>query len=154
MVKSLPVDTASGSGLDRVFGALADPTRRAILARLAQGDASVTDLASPCDMSLPAVVKHLRVLADAGLVASEKSGRVRQCHLDPAPLRTAAEWLEYYRQFWGAQLDNLGSYLERVTTGSTKTSKELKWTRTPARPPRSSKSSGRTARRRRSSSRH
>jgi len=153
MVKySTSSDTVTGTGLDRVFGALADPTRRAILARLAMGDASVTDLASPCDMSLPAVVKHLRVLADAGLVATEKTGRVRQCRLEPTPLRSAAEWLDHYQRFWTVQLDNLGSFLERATTRTT--SKEHEWTPTPPRPHRPSKSRARTARRKRSSSRH
>ena len=98
--------------LDAVFSALGDPTRRAILARLALGEASVGDLAAPHEMSLPAVSKHLRVLETAGLVRKEKDGRVVRCRLEAEPLRDAAAWIAEYRRFWEAQLDALAGYLE------------------------------------------
>ena len=97
--------------LDATFHALADPTRRAILMRLAKGPLSVGELARPFDMSLPAVSKHLRVLSQAGLLAQEKSGRVRRCTLLAAPLRDAAQWMRHYRQFWEGQLDALDHFL-------------------------------------------
>ena len=98
--------------LDATFAALADPTRRAILARLALGELSVGDLAQPFEMSLPAVSKHLSVLETAGLVVREREGRVRRCRLTSAPLRGAAEWISSYRRFWEEQLDALARYLE------------------------------------------
>lgn len=101
------------SELDATFGALADPTRRAILARLALGDASVGELAAPFDMSLPAVSKHLRVLEEAGFMIREKQGRVHQCHLDSKPLHLVSNWIEVYRRFWEDQLDSLAQYLEK-----------------------------------------
>jgi DNA-binding transcriptional ArsR family regulator len=97
--------------LDAVFAALSDATRRAILTRLAAGDAGVTELAEPFDMSLPAISKHLRVLEDAGLITREKEGRINRCRLEPAPMRAAAEWLAAYRRFWERQLDALDRYL-------------------------------------------
>ena len=97
--------------LDATFGALADPTRRAILARLSSGDLRVTDVAEPFDVSLPAVTKHLDVLERAGLVVREKEGRVRRCQLVASPLREAAEWIERYRRFWESQFDALARYL-------------------------------------------
>lgn len=97
--------------LDATFGALADSTRRAILARLALGETSVTEIAARFDISLPGVMKHLHVLEGAGLLESEKDGRVRRCRLSPAPLRTAAEWIDFYQQFWEEQLDALEDYL-------------------------------------------
>lgn len=101
--------------LDVTFAALADPTRRAILARLATGDASVGELAEPFAMSLPAVSKHLGVLEEAGLLTRQKDGRVRRCHLEPEPMRHAAQWIEQYRQFWESQLDSLARYLEETS---------------------------------------
>ena len=98
--------------LSATFGALADPTRRAILARLAQGDAQVGELAAPFEMSLPAVSKHLGVLEDAGLIVRAREGRVRRCHLRPETLRAAADWIEFYRRFWEGQFDALAEYLE------------------------------------------
>ncbi len=98
--------------LSEVFGALADPTRRAILARLALGETSVGELAEPFEMSLPAVSKHLGVLETAGLVQRHKQGRVRRCQLDGRPLEAAVTWIEPYRQFWEARLDSLAQYLE------------------------------------------
>jgi DNA-binding transcriptional ArsR family regulator len=97
--------------LDATFSALADPTRRAILAVLSGGQASVTELARPYRISLPAVMKHLRVLEDAGLVSQEKTGRVRRCRLAVQPLKQATEWLSYYRIFWENQLNALDRYL-------------------------------------------
>ena len=101
--------------LDSTFAALSDATRRGILARLATGEASVTELAKPYDMSLPAVSKHLRVLESAGLVARSKDGRVHRCRLEAAPMKSAADWMAHYRQFWEAQLDSLQRYLEKST---------------------------------------
>ena len=95
--------------LDATFGALADPTRRAILARLARGEATVTELAAPFDVSLPAVSKHLRVLESAGLLRREIDGRIHRCRLAPEPMKDAAAWIETYRVFWEAQLDALAN---------------------------------------------
>jgi len=106
--------------LDSTFAALSDATRRGILARLATGEASVTELAKPYDMSLPAVSKHLRVLESAGLVARSKDGRVHRCRLEAAPMKSAADWIEHYRQFWDTQLDALQRYLENSTEKETK----------------------------------
>jgi DNA-binding transcriptional ArsR family regulator len=106
--------------LSEVFGALADPTRRAILARLALGETSVGELAEPFEMSLPAVSKHLGVLETAGLVQREKRGRVRRCQLDGRPLEAAATWIEHYRRFWEARLDSLAKYLEETQAQPTK----------------------------------
>jgi DNA-binding transcriptional ArsR family regulator len=102
--------------LDATFFALADPTRRAILATLAQGQASVTELAAPHRMSLPAVMKHLRVLEQAGLLAQEKNGRVRRCRLAVQPLRQAADFLSRYRSFWEKQFEALDRYLAQQQT--------------------------------------
>jgi DNA-binding transcriptional ArsR family regulator len=103
----------SGAALDSAFAALSDATRRGILARLAQqGETSVSDLAAPYKMSLPAVSKHLRVLEHAGLVSRHKDGRVHRCRLRAEPMKNAAVWIENYRQFWEAQLDSLARYLE------------------------------------------
>ena len=97
--------------LDRTFAALADPTRRAILARLARGEASVTSLAAPFRMSLPAVSKHLRVLERAGLLARSREGRVHRLRIEAAPLREAGEWIAHYRRFWEQSFDRLDEYL-------------------------------------------
>jgi DNA-binding transcriptional ArsR family regulator len=105
----------SSDALDRVFFALSDPTRRAILERLAQdGDVMVTALAEPFDISLPAVSKHLRVLERAGLLVQEKDGRVRRCHLVTTPLQAADAWITHYRHFWEAQFDALANYLAQT----------------------------------------
>jgi DNA-binding transcriptional ArsR family regulator len=99
--------------LDRTFAALADPTRRALLAQLSEReDISVSELAKPFAMSLPAVMKHLDVLTDAGLVMREKTGRTVACRLQAAPMRAATDWLNRYQRFWSEQLDNLATYLE------------------------------------------
>ncbi len=98
--------------LDATFGALADPTRRAILTRLALGTTTVGELAEPFDISRPAISKHLRVLEKAGLVHRARDGRVSRCGLDASPMRDAAEWVERYRVFWESQLDALSRYFE------------------------------------------
>jgi len=98
--------------LDSTFSALADPTRRAILARLARGECSVTQLADPFDVSLPAISKHLRVLENAGLLCREKTGRVHRCCLAADPLKHASEWIAAYRRFWEKRLDALARYLD------------------------------------------
>jgi DNA-binding transcriptional ArsR family regulator len=98
--------------LNRTFAALADPTRRRILAHLARGDRCVTDLARPYSMSLPAVSKHLRVLEKAGLIRRRRHGRIHQVKLEAEPLKRAAQWVEEYRQFWEGSLDRLAKYLE------------------------------------------
>ena len=97
--------------LSTTFAALADPTRRAILARLALGEASVTELARPFEMSLPAVSKHLKVLERAGLIARSREAQWRPCRLEASPLKDAAGWLEHYRRFWEESLDRLEDYL-------------------------------------------
>ncbi len=106
--------------LDRTFGALADSTRRAILARLATGDATVGELARPFRVSRPAISKHLRVLERAGLVRRRRQGRVSRCALDAAAMREAAEWVERYRAFWTGQLDALARYVEQSPSTSAK----------------------------------
>ncbi|MFE4515716.1 ArsR/SmtB family transcription factor [Kitasatospora sp. NPDC056783] len=100
----------SGS-LDRVFQALADPTRRDIVERLVRGPASVSELARPLAMSLPAVMQHIQVLETCGLVRSEKTGRVRTCHIEPGVLRMTEEWIAAQRTAWERRLDRLGDYL-------------------------------------------
>ena len=105
--------------LDATFHALADPTRRTILATLRRGERPVSVLAAPHKMSLPAVMKHLQVLEQAGLVRQKKNGRVRQCHLSAKPLRQAEAWLSRYRIFWGQQLDSLERYLAKQQSAET-----------------------------------
>src|SRR5438067_2872420 len=100
--------------LDRTFAALADPTRRSILARLSRGEASVGELAGPFDMSLPAVSKHLKVLQKAGLITQGRRAQWRPCKLEPAPLKEASDWLETYRQQWEERLGRLDEYLRKV----------------------------------------
>jgi len=98
--------------LDLAFAALADPTRRAILARLAKGETTVTELASPFEISLPAISRHLRVLERAELVLQTREGQFRKCRLNPAGLKAPAEWLEFYRRFWGESFDRLDAHLK------------------------------------------
>jgi DNA-binding transcriptional ArsR family regulator len=100
------------SSLDRTFAALADPTRRRILAQLARGEKCVTHLARPHAMSLPAVSKHLRVLEKAGLLRRRRYGRVQSIRLEARPLKRAAQWVEEYRRFWEGSLDRLADFLE------------------------------------------
>jgi DNA-binding transcriptional ArsR family regulator len=111
----------AASPLDATFAALADPTRRAILARLASGESSIVRLAEPFSMSLPAILKHVHVLEDAGLLARRKQGRVNHCRLLAEPMRDAAEWVARYRNFWEDQFDSLARYLE-ITQSEEKSS--------------------------------
>src|SRR5262245_5536975 len=100
--------------LSTTLAALADPTRRAILARLALGETSVTELAAPFSMSLPAVSKHLKVLERAGLIARGRDAQWRPCRLQPAPLKDVAQWIDDYRRFWEQSLDRLDDYLREL----------------------------------------
>lgn len=102
------------SALDQTFAALANPTRRAILARLAQGSASVNELAAPFDMSLPAVSKHIKVLERAGLIMQGQNAQFRPCHLNPEPLQALASWTEQYRPIWDAKFDKMDECLTHV----------------------------------------
>jgi len=113
--------------LSHTFAALADPTRRAILARLVTGECSVTELAEPFDMSMPAVSKHLRVLERAGLIARGREAQWRPCRIDAGPLKEVAEWTERYRHIWESRLDRLESYLHTMKA------KEKKHARKPRR---------------------
>ena len=110
---------ATDTDLDRTFHALADPTRRAILARLAQGEATVNELAAPFAISLPAVSKHLKVLEQAGLISRGRDAQYRPCRLEPKPLTDAASWIETHRQHWEESFDRLANYLETLQQGST-----------------------------------
>jgi len=130
----------SRPNLDRTFAALADPTRRAMLARLSEEeDLSVSELAEPFSMSLPAVMKHLDVLLDAGLIGREKTGRIVSCRLRAEPMREANDWLNRYQKFWTERLDRLAAFLE-----------EDSWP--PSPPNQASPSSGGSTRRRKKSS--
>jgi DNA-binding transcriptional ArsR family regulator len=100
--------------LNNTFAALADPTRRAILARLADGDSTVNELAEPFNMSLPAVTKHLKVLERAGLISRSRDAQRRPCKLEPQPLKEATDWISQYRQLWEGRLDRLDSWLKDV----------------------------------------
>jgi DNA-binding transcriptional ArsR family regulator len=140
----------SMAALDATFGALADPTRRAILARLAQGEAMVTELAEPFRVSLPAISKHVRVLEAAGLLERQVDGRVHRCRLAAQPMKNAAAWIEQYRSFWELQFDALEKYLE--TNGSME--KQIWQAHSEAKrtPTSHSKSAGRSPRRGKKSS--
>ncbi len=102
--------------LNQTFAALADPTRRAILERLSFGDSSVTALAEPFDVSLPAISKQLRVLERAGLLTQKKDGRVRRCRLEALPMKEAVEWIAQYQRFWENQLESLAIFLEETSS--------------------------------------
>ncbi len=106
--------TLSQDHLSATFAALADPTRRAILAKLASGKSSVTELAEPFEMSLPAISKHLKVLERAGLIARGREAQWRPCQLAAGPLKDASQWLEHYRKFWEQSFDRLEDYLREV----------------------------------------
>src|SRR5271168_3248567 len=110
--------------LSNTFAALADPTRRAILARLASGKASVTELAEPFEMSMPAISKHLKVLERAGLIARGREAQWRPCRLEAAPLRDVASWLDHYRQFWEASLNRLDQYLRELQSHELKSNEK------------------------------
>ena len=125
-------------GLDATFSALSDPTRRTILTTLQRGHASVTELARPHDISMPAVLKHLNVLEQAGLIEQRKTGRVRMCRLTVGPMQEAADWLSLYRVFWENQLDNLGRFLERTDPEKTKKQENKACRKPPSHPPRRS----------------
>lgn len=103
--------------LSVIFGALADPTRRAILAMLADGEATVTELTAPFAISMPAISRHLKVLEQAGLITRNRSGQHLSSTLQPAPLQEATEWMERYRQFWDASFDRLDAHLRRAGPG-------------------------------------
>src|SRR5688572_21212140 len=110
--------------LSSTFAALADPTRRAILARLVSRECSVTELAEPFDMSMPAVSKHLRVLERAGLIARGREAQWRPCRLEPAPIKDVADWAEHYRALWEARFDRLDTYLQQLKSRESKDSKQ------------------------------
>jgi len=109
--------------LSTTFAALADPTRRAILARLASGECSVTELAEPFEMSMPAVSKHLRVLERAGLIARGREAQWRPCRIEAGPLKAVADWTEQYRQIWETRFDNLELYLQELQAQERKNGK-------------------------------
>lgn len=106
--------TEAAEQLDRVFAALADPTRRAILARLAEGEATVNELVAPFDLRQPTISKHLKVLEKAGLVTRSRDAQYRPVRLDPTPLASAAQWLGDYRRFWEESLDRLDDYVKEL----------------------------------------
>jgi DNA-binding transcriptional ArsR family regulator len=106
--------------LSNTFAALADPTRRAILARLALGETSVNQLAEPFDISLPAISRHLKVLEKAGLITRSRDAQWRPCKLNPRQLKTAADWLDYYRRFWQESFDRLDDYLQQLKSSQNK----------------------------------
>jgi len=112
--------------LSVAFAALADPTRRAILARLASGEASVTELAEPFDMSLPAVSKHLKVLERAGLIARGREAQWRPCRLEAEPLKNVADWVDHYRRFWSVNLASLKTFVEAEHAKETRQSQAAK----------------------------
>ena len=116
----------STDSLSRTFAALADPTRRAILARLAMGETSVTELAEPFEISAPAVTKHLKVLESVGLISRSRHAQWRPCHLEAAPLQQAADFIEQYRQFWEQSFDRLDSYLQQLQAKEKKNGRKKK----------------------------
>lgn len=126
------------TSLDTTFAALSDPTRRTILLTLQRGSASVTDLARPHDISMPAILKHLNVLEHAGLIEQKKTGRVRMCRLTVGPMQQAADWLSLYRVFWENQLDNLGRFLEQTDPVKNKKQENKACRKPPSHRPRRS----------------
>lgn len=112
---------ATSDHLSEVFGALADPTRRAILSRLSTGEATVKDLAEPFQMSAPAITKHLKVLQRAGLISQGRQAQWRPCKLEAKPLQDASDWIEQYRQFWEESFDRLENYLKELQSAEPKT---------------------------------
>lgn len=124
----MPPDT-----LSLAFAALADPTRRAMLARLAEGECSVGELAAPFDISLPAVSKHLRVLERAGLVSRRADAQFRHCRLEPAPLDDVVDWAAHHARLWRGRMDRLDSYLQRLQATSQQKAKETRHARQPRR---------------------
>ena len=135
------------SVLDRVFSALADPTRRGVLEALAGGSCAVSELAAPSGMTLPGFLKHLRVLEEAGLIAREKEGRVVSCELSAAPMQAASAWMQRYEKFWSDKLDSLARYLYQQEELQT-------WNKPSSKPsPRSSSAADSRSRRKRSGAR-
>ena len=121
----------SSAELSAVFSALADATRRAILARLSEGEAPVKELAAPFDLSGPAITKHLHVLERAGLISRGREGQMRPCRIEPHALAPAADWIDQYRAMWEERLDRLDSYLKSVTSTPTSKARGLTPRRTP-----------------------
>jgi len=119
-----PERVGEADHLDRTFAALADPTRRAILGRLAAGEASVTELAEPFEISLPAISKHLKVLERAGLITRTREAQWRPCRLRPAALKEVDDWVERYRSLWEERFDRLDAYLRELQTPGADTTKE------------------------------
>src|SRR6266704_2916765 len=119
------ITTTASDPVSTTFAALADPTRRAILARLASGEASVTELAEPFQMSLPAVSKHLKVLERAGLISRSRDAQWRPCRLQAGPLKDADEWIERYRRHWEESFDRLDSYLQELQQKEKKYSRKI-----------------------------
>ena len=117
----MPVDSLSAT-----FAALADPTRRAILGRLAKGEKSVTELAEPFDISMPAISKHLKVLERAGLIARGREAQWRPCRLEAKPLKDVANWVEHYRKFWDESFDRLDAYLKELQAKEAKEKKHAR----------------------------
>ena len=113
-MSSAATEELSENDLDRAFGALSDPTRRAILARLAEGDAGVLDVAAPFPMSQPAVTKHLNVLEEAGLISRHRQARQRLCRLEPVRLKQLSDWVGSYREFWEESFERLDELLEEL----------------------------------------
>lgn len=128
----MPADT-----LDRTLAAIADPTRRAILSRLTAGEATVTELAAPFDMSMPAITKHLQVLERAGLVTRHRDAQRRPCRLRPEGLAVVADWVEGYRQLWEQRLDRMAAYVERLQRGAGPATPASAGKRTSSRPSKS-----------------
>ncbi|MGE0451545.1 MAG: ArsR/SmtB family transcription factor [Vicinamibacterales bacterium] len=120
--------TEPSADLSTIFAALADPTRRAILARLSAGEAPVKDLAEPFELSGPAITKHLKVLERAGLISRSREGQQRPCHLEPRALAPAADWIEQYRDMWEQRLDRLDSYLKSIAPARARRVPETKKT--------------------------
>ena len=118
------MQTTQADPLSTTFAALADPTRRAMLARLAKGEATVTELAAPFDLSLPAISKHLRVLQKAGLIEQGRQAQWRPCRLTPEPLRDASEWIGQYKRHWEDSLERLDEYLREIQQGQQEQGKE------------------------------
>jgi len=119
------VTATASDPISTTFGALADPTRRAILSRLASGQASVTELAAPFEMTLPAVSKHLKVLERAGLIARGREAQWRPCRLEAAPLKDVADWVEHYRRNWEESFDRLDEYLKELQAKEKKYSRKI-----------------------------
>ncbi len=124
----------SDDQLSDIFGALANSTRRAILARLADGEATVNELAAPFDISLPAISKHIKVLEEVGLITQTRKAQYRPCRIDPAPLQAVADWTEQYRHIWETSFDRMDAYLDRIQDGRPERDRESQTTETREEP--------------------